>query len=127
MKIWSLDIDGNCRDSLGCCQIDKKDPSASLTRKYIEDLQTVCKAELGSRRIFAIESRGGHEACLVCTSARASCGICHMFVSRRLFCWMPSMQYHSQCLPNGNNVLDAGVQGFALLVILVAMLLIVWR
>jgi hypothetical protein len=49
MKIWSLDIDGNCSDSLGCCQIDKKDPSASLTRKYIEDLQTVCKAELGSR------------------------------------------------------------------------------
>lgn len=37
------------------------------------------------------------------------------------------MQYHSQCLPNGKNVLDAGVQGFALLVILVAMLLIVWR
>ncbi|CAM6011553.1 unnamed protein product [Sphagnum balticum] len=62
-------------------KIDKKDPSASLTRKYIEDLQTVCKAELGSRRIFAIESRGGHEACL----------------------------------------------GLALLVILVAMLLIVWR
>jgi farnesyl-diphosphate farnesyltransferase len=62
-------------------KIDKKDPSASLTCKYIEDLQTVCKAELGSRRIFAIESRGGHEACL----------------------------------------------GLALLVILVAMLLIVWR
>jgi hypothetical protein len=40
---------------------------------------------------------------------------------------MPSMQYHSQCLPNGNNVLDAGVQGLALLVILAAMLLIVWR
>jgi hypothetical protein len=40
---------------------------------------------------------------------------------------MPSTQYHSHCLPNGNNMLDAGVQGLALLVILVAMLLIVWR
>jgi farnesyl-diphosphate farnesyltransferase len=46
-------------------KMEKTDPSAALTSKYVEEIRSLCKFELKNRRAFTIESKVGHEACLV--------------------------------------------------------------
>ncbi|BBN07207.1 farnesyl-diphosphate farnesyltransferase [Marchantia polymorpha subsp. ruderalis] len=49
-------------------KIDKSDPSAVLTQRYVDEIRTACKARFlnkTKRKTFSIESKTGHEICLV--------------------------------------------------------------
>ncbi|KAL2629196.1 hypothetical protein R1flu_013882 [Riccia fluitans] len=49
-------------------KIDKDDPSAALTQKYIDEIHAKCEARFLSdsrRKAFSIQSKTGHEICLV--------------------------------------------------------------
>uniref|UniRef100_A0A7I4FQR3 Squalene synthase n=2 Tax=Physcomitrium patens TaxID=3218 RepID=A0A7I4FQR3_PHYPA len=46
-------------------KIDKTDPSAVTTHKFVDDIRSICRFEIKNRRAFTIESKFGHETFLV--------------------------------------------------------------
>jgi farnesyl-diphosphate farnesyltransferase len=51
--------------NLLAAKIDKSDPSAATTHKYVDTIRSVSKFEIKNRRAFTIESKLGHETILV--------------------------------------------------------------
>jgi farnesyl-diphosphate farnesyltransferase len=46
-------------------KIEKTDPNAANTHKCVDEIRSVCKFEIKNRRAFTIDSKVGHETCLV--------------------------------------------------------------
>jgi len=46
-------------------KIEKTDPNAANTHKCVEEIRSICKFEIKNRKAFTIESKVGHETCLV--------------------------------------------------------------